>query len=116
MRAASSALRPAHVFGNPYAATRHVLHFTVTARCECSERADSSAAEANMKNPSKSGSASTGEAPPPPPSFFSFLFFFFFFFLARPKSLFSLAGVLSEPQHPGQRTEENSEYRLLPVS
>lgn len=62
--AASSTLGAAHVRAYPYAAMRHVLQRVVTAR-KCSKQAVFSAAEANMKNPSKSRAASVREAPPP---------------------------------------------------
>lgn len=51
-RAASSAPGAAPVLGYPFAALCHVSHLAVTAR-NCSGQALSSAAGANMKNPSK---------------------------------------------------------------
>ena len=53
-----------HVFGYPYTMMCHAFRLIVTAY-NSSEQAVSSEAEANMKNPSKSGAASTREAPPP---------------------------------------------------
>lgn len=104
-RAASSRLGAAHVCGYPYAAMCHVLHLTVTA-CKCPEQAVSAEAEANMKNPSKSGSASTREAPPPR------------FFYAAKIPFFSgrcpVTASWQESQQPGQEQRGlESEYRLL---